>query len=501
MALVRKELVRPDRAQLPGDDAFRFRHLLIRDAAYDGLPKAARAELHERFAAWLETHGMALIELDEILGYHLEQAYRYRVELGLGGEQTVELARQASRHLGAAGERAFIRFDDTAAVALLSRALALLPLDERPIDLVVMLTRARFHVGEIAAALAELEELVTRARETGDRGRELRGRLAHAWMGHFGAHLDVAEVSALVDESLSYFGERGDDAGLAETWAIIAAAEHNALRSRAMAEAIERTIEYGERAGSTATVRDARLWLYAPFLYGPFSVEEAIAFYDAHPSPMPLVTALRGGLEATRGDVAAGRELVARARDHARELGQLTVLGAVEMQEVEIALASGDLGLAVEAGLRGVEILERAGETGWLSTLAAETAHGLYGLGRDDEALGLAERGEQAGAEDDVMTLMLVRQVRAKVLARRGELVEAERLAREALSLSPGSEAPVHHGDALVDLGIVLAAAGKRDDALAALDEARSVYESKGYVLGIARTEKLRSELGATLEA
>jgi Flp pilus assembly protein TadD len=97
------------------------------------------------------------------------------------------------------------------------------------------------------------------------------------------------------------------------------------------------------------------------------------------------------------------------------------------------------------------------------------------------------------------MTLMLVRQVRAKVLARRGELVEAERLAREALSLSPGSEAPVHHGDALVDLGIVLAAAGKRDDALAALDEARSVYESKGYVLGIARTEKLRSELGATL--
>ncbi len=76
MALVRKELVRPDRTQLAGDDAFRFRHLLIRDAAYDGLPKAARAELHERFAAWLEVHGADLIELDEILGYHLEQAAR-----------------------------------------------------------------------------------------------------------------------------------------------------------------------------------------------------------------------------------------------------------------------------------------------------------------------------------------------------------------------------------------------------------------------------------------
>ena len=56
-ALVRKELIRPDEPQAPGEDAFRFRHLLIRDAAYDGLPKAKRAELHERFADWLEEHG------------------------------------------------------------------------------------------------------------------------------------------------------------------------------------------------------------------------------------------------------------------------------------------------------------------------------------------------------------------------------------------------------------------------------------------------------------
>src|SRR5579875_2433264 len=61
MALVRKELVRPDRTQLPGDDAFRFRHLLIRDAAYEGLPKAARADLHGRFAGWLESHGRDLV--------------------------------------------------------------------------------------------------------------------------------------------------------------------------------------------------------------------------------------------------------------------------------------------------------------------------------------------------------------------------------------------------------------------------------------------------------
>ena len=55
--LVRKELVRPDKAQLTGEDAYRFRHLLIRDAAYEALPKATRAELHELFADWLAEHG------------------------------------------------------------------------------------------------------------------------------------------------------------------------------------------------------------------------------------------------------------------------------------------------------------------------------------------------------------------------------------------------------------------------------------------------------------
>src|SRR5262249_11045843 len=94
-ALVRKELVRPDKAQLPGEDAYRFRHLLIRDAAYDALPKASRADLHERFADWLEVRGADLVELDEILGYHLEQAHRYRVELGSLEPSMLELGRRA----------------------------------------------------------------------------------------------------------------------------------------------------------------------------------------------------------------------------------------------------------------------------------------------------------------------------------------------------------------------------------------------------------------------
>ena len=134
-ALVRKALIRPDRPQLAGEDGFRFRHLLIRDAAYDALPKATRAELHQRFAAWLEQHGSELVELDEILGYHLEQACRYRAELGLDDDGN--LAAAARRRLAAAGVRARVRGDELAAVNLLERAVALVPADE--IDLALEL--------------------------------------------------------------------------------------------------------------------------------------------------------------------------------------------------------------------------------------------------------------------------------------------------------------------------------------------------------------------------
>jgi class 3 adenylate cyclase len=101
LTLVRKEFVRPDRSQLPGDDGFRFGHILIRDAAYDSIPKRLRAELHERFAGWLERR-MGEETPDEIVGYHLEQAYRYGAELGA---HDAELGNRAADTLAAAAWR------------------------------------------------------------------------------------------------------------------------------------------------------------------------------------------------------------------------------------------------------------------------------------------------------------------------------------------------------------------------------------------------------------
>jgi len=113
----------------------------------------------------------------------------------------------------------------------------------------------------------------------------------------------------------------------------------------------------------------------------------------------------------------------------------------------------------------------------------------------------MTERAEAAGAPDDVITQLLVWQVRAKILARRGALDEAERLARGAVALSEPTDSLEVKANALCDLATVLATAGKRDEALGALARAEGFYSEKGHTAGGARVHEMRAELSATLEA
>ncbi|HEY8860091.1 MAG TPA: AAA family ATPase, partial [Gaiellales bacterium] len=172
-ALVRKGLIRSDKPLIQGEDAFRFRHLLIRDAAYDALPKATRAELHRRFASWLEAHGTDLVELEEILGYHLERACFYRVELGMPDDGSLTAA--ARRHLMAGGQRAAQRQDYRAALSLFERAAALAPPAEVDLLLEVELGEALNGMGRFDEALRRADALAVRASAAGDRVGELCG--------------------------------------------------------------------------------------------------------------------------------------------------------------------------------------------------------------------------------------------------------------------------------------------------------------------------------------
>jgi predicted ATPase/class 3 adenylate cyclase len=500
MALVRKELVRPDRTQLPGDDAFRFRHLLIRDAAYDGLPKAARAELHERFAVWLEAHAGELIELDEILGYHLEQAHRYRIELGMGGPEADDLARRAAERLQAAAERAALRHDATASIALYERSLALGPDLPLAFEHQLRLVRVRLEAGDLKQALGESDALIEQARRAADRPRELRARLMRARVSYLAEPEILDEFGQLVEEALETFSAIRDDAGLADAWSVASSAHHAALRWRPVKDAVERMLEHAERIGDRLLAEEARSRLLAAYMYGPFPVEEAIAWYHANPMEHPFFLANLAQLESMRGNIGLARENYREAREKGKERGQLLLAASATMEAAECELTAGDPQRAADIALEGVAELESLGEQGWLSTVAGHAAEALHRLGRDEDAWGMTERAEAAGAPDDVITQLLVWQVRAKILARRGALEEAERLARQAVALSEPTDSLEVKANAECDLATVLTMAGKRDEALAALARAEALFAQKGHTAGGARVQGMRAELVATLD-
>ena len=159
LSLVRKEVVRPDQTQIPGDEAFRFRHLLIRDTAYESLPKTVRAELHERFADWLDAHAR-LYEQDEIVGYHLEQAVRCRRELDAADPRAVVLGARAAAHLGTAARAAFEREDLHATRSLVERAIELSSAGRDRTRLMPYLLHALLESGDpsLGSRLDELEQ-------------------------------------------------------------------------------------------------------------------------------------------------------------------------------------------------------------------------------------------------------------------------------------------------------------------------------------------------------
>src|SRR5439155_12729881 len=127
-ALVRKDLIQHGTTTLPEEKALSFRHILIRDAAYEAQTKRATAGLHERFGDWLEQrYPQRSVEFEAIVGYHFESAYRYRSELGFVDDPARRLAQRAADRLASAGRRAARAREDATAVNFLSRASALLP--------------------------------------------------------------------------------------------------------------------------------------------------------------------------------------------------------------------------------------------------------------------------------------------------------------------------------------------------------------------------------------
>jgi class 3 adenylate cyclase/tetratricopeptide (TPR) repeat protein len=487
-ALVRRDLVRPDRPQLPREDAYRFCHLLIRDAAYDALPKAIRADLHRRFAEWLEEHGPSLVELDEILGYHLEQAGRYLEDLG---QADPELAIAAGERLGAAGRRAQWRGDLGAAVSLLERSLELM----RPHRLDVHLELALVEVlqgTDVGRAIAVADDAVRRAERAGDEAVAALARTAAAVARMAALQTTSEEIERQAREALSLLEAAGDDDGLAYVWSSLARVAHMRARHADWVRASEQAAGHARRAGHAVQGG----WLLAtPFAVGPWPAREALAKLEAlspdQPHPGDLL--VRGVLLAMLDRVDEAWEVALSAAARGREFGFTWAETSLD----NIAEFAGDL-QARESYLRqACEKLEASGRTNQLSTYAPRLGRVLCALGRYEEAEKLARKGRELGLPEDLVTQFEWRRVQALVHSARGEHAEAEQLARESVRFAFETDSPVWQGQALCDLGEVLEAAGQRDEAATTLEQALECYQRKEI---IPLSRRVRERLAALEE-
>jgi class 3 adenylate cyclase/tetratricopeptide (TPR) repeat protein len=497
-ALHRKELIRPEASSFAGQDAFRFSHLLVRDAAYESMPKKTRADLHERFASWLEgVAGDRVAEYEEIVGYHLEQAHRYVIELGPTGDRSHALAEKASALLGRSGRSALDRSDMPAAINLLSRALELVPVDSpaRP-GLLVDLSLALGLSGRISEETGRLEEAAVSARAVGDRRSVSLAAIRKVALS---PRLSSTPFETLLDELRSMLPdleEMGEHQALAEAWENVGLLQYWLGRSTEAEQALERAVQHARAAGDRRSEVFALGLLTNVIAQGTIPVGEAIARlpFLLERSGASKVTEGRmlwnlSLLQAMSGRIEDARRSWSRALELCREVGILFVadmyLGWAELTAGDPAEAEGPL-------REGMALLESAGETGRLGTAAAVLAEVLWRQGKDEEAERYTLLSERLAAPDDVASQWQWRVARAKVLADRDRLSEAETLVRTAVSVIDRTDWLKWRGDARMSLAYVLRKAGRSGEATTVLREALELYERKGDV---ADASKARAEL------
>jgi class 3 adenylate cyclase/predicted negative regulator of RcsB-dependent stress response len=498
-ALVRRELLRPAPSRLAGDQGFQFRHLLLRDATYDAIPKQARAELHELFAVWVErTAGPRLRELEEIVGWHFEQAWRYRDELGMADQRNRRLAEAAATRLGGAGRRALGRGDLPAASKLLERAVALLP-DGDPggLELLVELADVLVSTGEFPRAEATLAQVTAAAAARGDERLAAHARVGRRRMEvGVASDLDVAALQAETGRAIATFAEYEDQRGLAKAWGLLAAlwflrcriAEAEAAAGQAVTHARLARDDPAE-AWARGLLAQSAFWGPVPALEGVRRCQELLA--QAAGNRRSELTAMQSmaGLQAMAGQAAAARATAERALALAGDMGENRV-AALAREFVAAALTlSGDLDEAERQLRLGIRVLERQGESGMRSNLTADLAHVLHQLGRPDEALQAALASRAIAAHDDLFAQVRWRGAAARALAGRGRLTEAGRLAAEAVEIATPTDMLTMRGDALLDQAAVAAAAARPGDARRAAEAALALYQAKDNRPGAARAQ------------
>lgn len=499
--LTRKELVRPDASTFAGEDAFSFGHILVRDAAYESLPKEARAELHRCFADWLVGKAADRVsEHDEILGYHFDQAFVYRSELGKHDDVTRDIAAAAARHLAAAGGRARARGDIPAAGKLLRRALELAPEDGDRTSWLLDLYYVVREEAQAVESLALLRSAIDLGRKTGDRRTEWRAELLSTdpllQLGQMSADEGVDVIERLLPD----LEAAGDDELLGIAWAQIATMHNVRAESEEQIEAAMRAFRYADRAGDTSTASDAIVEIVIALAFGHASVDEIERRVDEletwvqHPRAEAGVAICRAAALALRGRIDEARRVASEALQLLHDFGYVSDANSWTMGVGVMELTSGDAARAEQLMRPAAKRLLQANLLSYYSTAAAYIAEAICRQDRFEEAREWIREAERTGPPDDLATQVGIRNVNAKLLSLEGRFEEAEELAWAALAESR------HRGgfelsSSLETLSLVLEKRGNKDAAADVTREALELYESKGSSVAAERARARLEEL------
>jgi tetratricopeptide (TPR) repeat protein len=496
--LIRRDLIRPVGSS---ENTFRFRHQLIRDAAYEAMSKELRADLHERFANRLDAGSPAVLAADELLGYHLERAVLLRRELGVPDAATMELAARASASLRAAGRRAAHR-DDPASVRLLERALALTPQsDSAPV--LIELTTALDAVGDLEGCAAAAATALRLASAAGDRRTAARARAVEfrVTMDRSKGESDLASLDSAVRPLVDELENLGDDEGMA---AVLLLLGHiNVNRFEQSSRYLERALVAAERAGDRRSAAFAGGSLGLITVFGPVPAAEGIDRCRAlrrRISDSQIVSAqllrFEAVLHAMQGHIEHARVLHTEADHIIDDLGSPWASAGRVWGQWALEMLDGDPGRAEAAARASLERYEEMGATNQGSTAAALLAVALAQQGRHEEAIRYADLAATWAAPDDIASQVGQLAARANVFAARGEIERAEAAAREAVRLSQRSDDISQQADALTELAAVLDRAGRASEAATALRDAIAQYERKGNIVSAARARATVERLG-----
>jgi class 3 adenylate cyclase/tetratricopeptide (TPR) repeat protein len=513
--LARRQLIRAEGAggahgdaATAGPEKFRFRHLLIRDVAYEALPKRRRAELHERLADWLgRDDGGVLPEHDEIAGHHFEQAYRYLEQLGRIGHREVELAKQGATRLASGGRRAMSRDDPPATVNMLSRALDLLPTgDPDRVGSLLDLGDALAEAGEWQRAHEVLAEAVDGAQLAGDRVLSARGTIALLYLDEVTRPRGWTEQAELeAGRAVALFEQTGDRVGLAHSWRVIAHVYNRRFQWAELERVGERIVGYARRAGDRRTETRILGGISASLCLGPTPAGEAVercqrilAELGGAPRPTMMVLDSLALCSAMLERFDEAERFLTRADAIREELtGKLWKVGRVEFSAWTYLLA-GRPGDAERVLRPAYEAFARMGEKGGtLAIHAALLAEAISALGgRDEEAERLSEIAAAAAADsEDVGAQIEWRMARATTLARKGSTTDAERLAREATKLATATDCSLVQTSALLTLARVLRLGSRLAEARQAARDALAVSGHKGDLASARAAHALLGEL------